>query len=379
MIKRIRAIAAMAAILCVVLAGRAHAQYQPLPASSPVVISGPQMRSELDKRYAAVVGIKPSLMPGRSFNGVMMPSATPTPTATSTPAGQPTPPPLSNPQNPVSFGADASGSADATSAFQSAANAGDIHVPSGTFKINGQVNLNSRSMYCGAGAVLWASTAQSQRMFRIYNSVNQSMFNCHFRGPNYNQNSPAYHLFPQDFVWVIPPSTNFRMVGNDFNGAGGYTGAIDVYAGAGPAPVGTYIGYNNFDHCDYYAIQVTAGQNTHAEFNTSNDCAWWVEADDNGQTNTGNVANDNHVTFTFGTGDSQNAGGGRFGSEFTCGHDASSSAYNYSGNYCKNNTVDGPYASYLQMDATGTPARYCGNTCTGGCITTGSQSSPPCP
>ncbi len=253
--------------------------------------------------------------------------------------------------------------------------------PLRTFVINGQVNLNFRSMRCEPGAVLVQNIAQSQRMFRIYKSTNQSVFNCSFRGPNYNRNSPNYYKFPEDFLWIIPPTTGFRVVGNDFNGSGGYTGAIDVYAGdSWPNPAtGTYIGYNSFEHCDYYAIQVTAGLNSQAEYNTSNDCAWWVEADDSGQINTGNVANNNHVTFTYGTGDSQFAGGGRFGSAFTCGHDASSAPYDYSGNYCKNNTVDGPYTSYLQMDASGTPARYCGNTCTGGCVTRGSQSSPPCP
>lgn len=304
------------------------------------------------------------------------PSSTGVSTPTPTPSGQPTPPPLVNPQNPISFGADPTGASDSTSAFQSAANAGDVDVPSGTFKINTgvvSVNLGSRNMRCETGAVLTQPiSVNNQRMFGV--NGNGSIFNCHFRGANYNHTTPSCNAYPNDFIFLSGNSSTcngYRIIGNDFNGTAGFTGAVDVYANTSQQPPcnNFTVSFNTFEYCSYYAIQLTSGTNGSLAHNTGLDCSGMVEADNTGQQNTGNVADSNHFTFVNGAGVSH--GGACNGSTyFGCGVSASGSAYNYSGNTCSNNLIDGPYPSFLWENAVGgagNNAHYVGNVCTGGC------------
>jgi hypothetical protein len=295
------------------------------------------------------------------------PSQTPTPSLTI----KPTPPQLANPQNPISYGADPTGRNDSSAAFNKAAIAGDVEVPTGSFLINGDVSLGSRNMRCEPGAILNQTVVAEHFMFNARGAG--SVFNCHFRGPYTDVSIPSYNLFPEDFIHLTPPSDRYQIVGNDFNGSGGWTEAIDVYASnrQQPPPTNFIIGWNTFEHCSYYATQVTSGTNGQFIYNKSLDCAGWIEADNTGQANTGNVARGNHFTFVNGTGWT-NHGGGKWASEFTCGSDAGGKPYDYSGNICENNMVDGPYGSRLQespdsMTGLGVGAVYIGETCTGGC------------
>jgi Pectate lyase superfamily protein len=58
-------------------------------------------------------------------------------------------PQLSNPVSPLSYGAKGDGVADDTAAFQAAVNADDVLIPSGTYKISGQVLVPSnRNIQC---------------------------------------------------------------------------------------------------------------------------------------------------------------------------------------------------------------------------------------
>jgi len=47
-----------------------------------------------------------------------------------------------------------------------------------------------------------------------------------------------------------------RLIGNSFNGSGGYTCAIDIYASDAQQapPTNGIIGWNAFSYCDYYAV-----------------------------------------------------------------------------------------------------------------------------
>jgi hypothetical protein len=219
------------------------------------------------------------------------------------PTDKPAPPPLTNPQNPISYGADPTGVSDSTSAFNSAAAAGDLDVPAGTYLLQAGGSLGSRNMRCEPGVVLNQPTLAANRaMFQIHGSG--SVFNCNFQGPYYNVNGAGYQTFFEDFLHLNPPSDGYRIIGNTFNGSGGYTGAIDVYASDAqqPPPTNGIIGWNTFSHCDYYAVQLTSGTNFTIENNTNQDCAGYIEADSTGQANTGNIVIGNHLTFTYGTG-----------------------------------------------------------------------------
>jgi hypothetical protein len=246
---------------------------------------------------------------------------------------------------------------------------GDIDVPSGEFLINRDVNLGARNMRCESGATLIQTAVAQHFMFNAHGGG--SVFNCHFRGPYADVTIPGYNRFPEDFIHLNPPSSGYQIVGNDFNGSGGWTGAVDVYAPNGQPADQFLIGWNTFEHCDYYAVQVTSGTNGRFIHNTAVDCAGWIEADNTAQANTGNVADSNHFTFVNGTGWT-NHGGGKWASEFTCGSDAGGKPYDYSGNTCENDIVDGPYGSRLQespdpVSGTGVGAVYINETCTGGC------------
>src|SRR3984893_6093544 len=148
-----------------------------------------------------VSGTNPSPAP----SGTPTPSPTPAPSPSPTPTGEPTPPPLTNPQNPISYGADATGASDSTSAFKSAAGAGDIDVPAGTFLINtGGINLNGRNLRCESGAIFKQTVLAQRTMFQIDGAG--SVFNCDFRGPYYNVNGAGYQTFFEDFLHLNPPS-----------------------------------------------------------------------------------------------------------------------------------------------------------------------------
>jgi hypothetical protein len=307
------------------------------------------------------------------------PAATPTPvsTATSTPkpGSIPTPVALNNPQNPVSYGADATGRNDSTSAFQSAINAGDLDIQAGTYKILGTVTVPGvRNVRCESGASLINQSSSAFIMFELDGNTGGSFFNCHFRGPNYNINaSPSVQNFSQNFIWEqsignLGTTGNLQIVGNDFNGIGGYTGAIGIYGGDPnqPPPHNIRIRYNTFEHCGYYAVQVTSATNSLIDHNTTNDCSGWVEADDTGQENTGIVIDSNIMNFTYGVGQANPGGNGFDG--LTGGSDASGSFFNYSGNTVSNNVMGGTHASSILIHGNNSPATYTNNTCSSPCV-----------
>jgi hypothetical protein len=297
---------------------------------------------------------------------------------TSARASAPAPVALNNPQNPVSYGADASGASDSTTAFQHAINAGDLDVQAGVYKILGTVHVpDARNIRCEAGAALANQTSSSSwTMFKLDGNTSGSIFNCHFRGPNYNINAqPGNQRNFEQFITIQSVNNNgttgnILISGNDFNGVGGFVGSIVIYANDSnqPPPHNVRIAYNTFQHCGYYAVQLGSGENNLIDHNTLNDCSGFAEADDTAQANTGNVFDSNHLTFTYGIG--MNYPGCNPGCGFnglTGGSNASGGYFNYSGNTVKNNIVDGTHPSTIMINGNCTPAQYNNNTCTGGC------------
>src|SRR5215472_4600876 len=117
-------------------------------------------------------------------DGTNTPAPTPVSKVTPTPGSAPTPVALNNPQNPVSYGADATGTRDNTSAFQSAINAGDLDIHAGVYKILGMVTVpDARNIRCESGASLAHQTSTSSwTMFQFNGNSSGSVFNCQFRG-----------------------------------------------------------------------------------------------------------------------------------------------------------------------------------------------------
>jgi hypothetical protein len=293
-------------------------------------------------------------------------------------------PVLSNPQNPVNapYNADATGVADVTTAFQSAVNAGDLDIPAGTFKL-AQVSPTTitvpsgHNVRCENGAVLNTNTSTSVNfhIFEFNDTASSSIVNCKFRGPNYNIASipPLSNSF-QSAVYIqttsaLSKSHDNLVACNDFNGIAGFIGAVQIYGNDGnqPASFHNTVQSNTAEHCGYYFIQISSGKNNIVTGNTLNDCAGFVEADDIGQQNTGNLVDSNHLTFTYGVGQSASNGGSGC-NILTCG--LAPANFNYSGNTCSNNIVDGTHASSVNrlVNAGGTPAVYTSNTCTGSCV-----------
>jgi hypothetical protein len=266
----------------------------------------------------------------------------------------PTPPALVNPQNPVTLcGAGAGG--DDTACFQQAWNAGDLNVPAGTFKILGTVfqtpgTTAGKNIRCASITTthLQGPTSDTVNfvMFNFNGTVGGSVFNCHFRGPNAGVNAHpltdnSFQMFIQHNA-VAGVGSNLQINGNDFDGIGGFIAAINLYANDAnqPGPQNDSITYNTFEHCGFYGVQVTSGRNTLINHNTLNDCAGMIEPDDNGQVNTGNVVDSNHMTCTYGNGQS----GGpspRGACYFSAGIIGGSKPFDFSGNTLSNNIVDG--------------------------------------
>jgi hypothetical protein len=320
----------------------------------------------------------PSSDPTPTASPSPSPTATPTPTNTPTPSPSPTPPLLANPQNPVSYGADPTGAADSGSAFQLAINTGDLDVPAGDFRIDTTVNVpTNRNIRCEAGSDLrYTYHSSDWEMFLWIGTSGGSVFNCHFRGLNYNVTTGKVWVNHKlDFLEIYSSSGSAgggqHIANNDFNGVSGYVGAIHIDSpGSQPAPENVLVEYNTFENCEHYAIQLSAGLNNTFRQNILTDCNGYVESDTPDQQMSGNLADSNHSTFVYGTGYAQTDGQTGWTNFLTCGGSCSGNACNFSENTCSNNLIDGPQPSWLAETAVGgsqNDATYINNICTGGC------------
>jgi hypothetical protein len=283
-------------------------------------------------------------------------------------------PALNNPQNPMSYGADPTGAADSAPAFQRALDAGDLDVPPGLFRIDAAVHVpNGRNIRCEPGSALEYTTIGNLAMLNWSGTSNGSVFNCQFRGINYNVNGKAAASSNyQQFIFVQSlhgaGGSDLTIANNDFNGIGGFIAAIHIYASDSnqPGPHNILITHNTFEHCGLYAIQLTSGHDNVISYNTLVDCNGFVEADDLGQINTGNIIDHKTLLFIHGVG--HWGPGLRAYNEMSCG--ASPQGFDYSGNICSNNVVTGfrgTPAHIIERVSGGVPARYINNTCVNGC------------
>lgn len=318
------------------------------------------------------------------------PTATPAPSATATPiAGCPVAPPSLGTAVAVNPG-DPTGGSDSSSAFQSALDDGDnIKLTSGTYLLNDGVSLPSNAqIQCTAGAgVVLKQTVMSAgvMMIQMNGGTGQTIAGCNFEGPNYNwQQSggvPDAANYFEDFIH-INNDTSVQIINNTFNGEWGYTGAIDLEGDDGVQEnQGDLTECNTFTHCGYYAEQLSVGTNVTFAYNSLTDCAGWVEAADSGSVVSNSIAHHNTMTMVDGVGCvyTGNCGADNY---WTCGHDESGNAFNYSSNYCHDNVVSGSlaYIAVLATGGTGDSAQYCNDTMENGATIDGTEQwSPPCP
>src|SRR5262249_20284517 len=118
--------------------------------------------------------------------------------------------------------------------------------------------------------------------------------------------------------------------------------------------------------------------NTLMDYNTGYDCSGFVEADNTGQENTGNVFD--HDTFYFGCGIGNLPNQGGNGANIMTGGSATA-GFNYSGNVVSNSRVYGAVSNGLCNGSCGGPAApatyindICGTNCSLGSYAQGHAS-----
>jgi hypothetical protein len=349
--KSLAALTAIVSTLCITVAGagsasemRSEAPIQPVPSGS--------------KQYVSF-----------QRSGTQAPN-----TATVAPPGRRLAPPLTNARNPVSFGADPGGGRNSARAFQKALDGGDLDVPAGLFRIDSTVYVPSnRNIKCEPGAALEYTTTGNIAMFNWSGTSVGSVFGCQFRGTNYNiKGKPAESDAFQEFIFVQSiegkGGSDLTIANNDFNGIGGFIGAIQLFSSDRnePGPHDNLITHNSFEHCGLYAVQLVSGRNNIISHNDLTDCNGFVEADNLRQATIGNLIDHNTLTFVYGVGQ---WGPGLPGyNELSCG--ASPEGFDYSGNTCSNNVVSGSAnvpAHIIESVPRGLRARYTNNSCSTGC------------
>jgi len=278
-------------------------------------------------------------------------------------------PQLSHPVSPLSYGAKGDGVADDTAAFQAAVNADDVLIPPGTYKISGQVMVPSnRNIQCQSlTTVLLNPQTHSggNAIFVIIGSQNWSISNCTLQGTN-TSTPPGYdpvnewNFLVEVDAAVGSPNSNGLVTGNVFKDSWANS-ALTVYGNDFTGPYSNItIAGNEFDNCGHYGVSLISTVNSHVSYNKAVDCSIASEADDLGQQNTGNVLDHNYVGKVHGSGYTQQ-GGFTF---LSCG---SAVGFNYSGNTCEFNTIDGAWL-YESASSPSHQGLYIENLCINGCV-----------
>jgi parallel beta-helix repeat protein len=341
---------------------------------------------------AVWVRVANTTTPTRSPAPTPVPTDTPTPRATPAPTATPAPascsggfgagcesslPSLNNPADPARYGAVGDGQTDNTGAFQAAVNNGDVLVAPGTYLINGTVQVpNGRNIQCQSGAVLYTTVRNSsQTAILAWSGTGYgSVANCTFAGSNSSVPAAFNPSQQANSLIELLAVRNVEIVGNIFENTWS-DAAVNVNYDSDPSAGSTnnIIEYNTFQNNWLYGLAIVSGAYNTVQYNLAIDCSMGAEANSAGFQNTGNQFLNNKVQYVNGN----HAGCGSecdAGIELTCGE--TPSGFDYSGNYCSNNLVTGPYSgaswpniSRIRNDAPpgGAAASYSGDQCVSGC------------
>jgi hypothetical protein len=278
-------------------------------------------------------------------------------------------PQLIHPVSPLSYGAKGDGVTDDTAAFQAAVNADDVLIPPGTYKISGQVLVPSnRNIQCQSLTTVLLNPQThtgGNAIFFVKGSQNWSISNCTLQGTN-TSTPPGYdsvnewNFLVEVDAAVGSPNGNGLVTGNILKGSWANS-ALTVYGNDFTGPYSNItIAGNEFYNCGHYGISLISAVNSHISYNKAVDCSMGSEADDLGQQNAGNVWDHNYVGKVQGSGYNQQ-GGFTF---LSCG---SAAGFNYSGNTCEYNTIDGAWL-YESASSPSYEGLYIENMCINGCV-----------
>ena len=265
-------------------------------------------------------------------------SASPTRRPTSTllygPGGYANPT-LSNPVNPLSYGADNTGVNSSSDAFQNAVSAGDVLIPAGTYKITTQIRVpNNRNVRCADPATVTISFPQSTNGYAFLwaGTGPGSIANCTFTGTNTAH--PAGYVAANQwnhFVEIEYGAHDIWVGNNYFRNCWG-NACVHTYTNDNkPATNNIIIRNNQFENCGIYGPTTDATTNQYIVYNIAVDCTIGPESDDSLQPKNTGLIEQNQIIRKFGTG-WENIGG--IALSFTCGW---ANGLDYSGMICANN------------------------------------------
>ena len=337
---------------------------------------------------------------------------TPTPISTPTPTPSPTPTPvgcthipgtstavgaacfslsscptLNSPQDPVTYGADKTGTSDSGSAFTSALAAGDLYISEpGTYLVNGsgQGGLRppaGRQIQCAPGVTLKTTNEGSHDngIFMVVNN-NNTICGCNFVGPNSACNTAACATGDNlgNFLIEVAGGTGVKIEGSTFSNVYADS-AIQFNEDSGTPSSGGLVQFNTFSANPYYGPEIDQGSNITFQNNLSTDGPIGVEDDQCATAGapTGVLIQNNMLQVSVG--DCRAAGDTSCdGTVFITGGD-SPSGCNYSSetvrtNYCVGNSIQ--HAGIENTaPSSGSAASYSGNLLGSDCVCTSGAGS----
>jgi hypothetical protein len=263
--------------------------------------------------------------------------------------------------NPRAFGAAGDRVNDDTAAFQTAINAGDILIPSGTYAIYGSIKVpDNRNIQCQPGAILLnPSHTGGNEIFWWQGTENGSLVGCTLEGTN-TTSPPGYDATREFNFLVLISAVNGRggnvIVKNNTFKNGWGNSELQLYGNDDTGPVHNVVVFNNeFDNCGYYGVAVVSAAYSYIAQNRAVDCSIGQEPDDLGQTLRGNIFTGNHLKKVNGTGYTKVP-------MFLTGGQVLT--FDFSQNQVSNNVCDG---ANLNQTTAGPKAVYTNNQCINGC------------
>jgi hypothetical protein len=210
---------------------------------------------------------------------------------------------LINPQSPLRNGCTSDGLNDCTAGFQAAVDAGDLHIPAGTYLVNGSVSVPSgtlsqyKNIVCDPNAVIkyltWSSAHTA--VFDWNGTSYGNVVGCTFSGASTQK--PAIFIGGQEWNFASftqNGASHVNFVANTYLNSQGNS-AVQAY---GPTNVSTFIRllYNSYQNCSLYGPALTTATDSLIEFNNFVDCGPDFESDISGKINARNIEAYNRMT-----------------------------------------------------------------------------------
>jgi hypothetical protein len=298
----------------------------------------------------------------------------------------------SNPQNPVTFGADSSGTNDSSVAIATALSSGDVMFSTpGTYKVNltgSATNLTThgivlpagRKIECAAGVTLKETTALppagDAAMLWLANGGNE-ICGCDLQGAN--TGTAPLGIQSISSLWgqigITGSGSGYTVENNTFENTSGNSSIFTSLDYSGSGPTNVTVRYNTFSRIPYYSFVLDGPTTTAAiSHNYQTDGAIGNEWDNCGSGSAGSAITftDNMTTVTSGDcvqfgGQSCSATGFASGVPSTCNYSGTTfGGSTANANYCTGTgTITAAYTNNSQVT---NPAVYSSNILGSNCI-----------